>query len=268
MSGYVRIHRCLFEEHPAFRNDAEAMAFAWLIVKAAWQPTKVRYKERIIWLDRGQAAISVRDFARAMDRDKAWVERLLKRLKSETMVTTRNETGVNVVTICNYDQYQADIGARETPTETPNETGARQGRDTEQVREESKEDKSEAIASVSPRFPLREALSFWNENAVVVGWSTAQTLNNRDKPLRNRLREHGLDGFKAAIARARASPYLAGPDPPHWFTFDWLLKPSNFQKLIEGNYDRRHSDSGDPTTGGLHLALKQLAARGADGGSC
>ena len=146
MSGYVRIHRSLLG-HPAFRNDAEAMAFAWLVAKAAWQPTRVRYKERIIALDRGQLAVSVRDFATAMDRDKAWVERLLKRLKAETMVETRHETGVNVITICNYEEYQARGLRHETVDETATETGARQGRDTEQVREELKKVSSVAKAT-------------------------------------------------------------------------------------------------------------------------
>jgi hypothetical protein len=243
VSGYVRIHRPLFEDHPAFRNGAEAMAFAWLIVKAAWQPVKVRYKDRIIFLDRGQVAVSVRDFARAVDRDKAWIERLLKRLKSEAMIATRNETGVTVITICKYGEYQADVAARETVVETPRETEPRQGRDTEQGREEREEEESQASACVSPRQPLREALSFWNENAVQTGWPLARGLSaQREKHLRNRLRENGFDGFKAAIIRARASPYLAGADPPSWFTFPWLIKAENFLKLTEGNYDRRNQD--------------------------
>jgi DNA-binding transcriptional regulator YhcF (GntR family) len=247
MSGYVRIHRALCG-HTAFRNDAEAMAFAWLVMKAAWQPTKVRYKDRIIFLDRGQAAMSVRDFAKAMDRDKAWIERLFKRLKAEAMLTTRHETGVNVVTICNYNEYQSDTHRRETPSETQDETSARQGRDTEQVREEREEDNSEAIASGATRQPLSEALSFWNANAAHAGWRLAKGLTaERPKHLRARLRENGIDGFRAAITRARASPYLAGADPPPWFTFDWIIKAANFQKLIEGNYDRRHADSADPT---------------------
>jgi len=37
----------------------------------------VRYKDRSIILERGQLAVSIRDFADAMDRDKAWIERLL-----------------------------------------------------------------------------------------------------------------------------------------------------------------------------------------------
>jgi hypothetical protein len=258
MSGYVRLYRSLIEKHPAFRNDAEAMAFAWLVAKAQWQPAKLRYKERILFLDRGQAAISVRDFARAMDRDKAWIERLLKRLKAEAMVTTRTETGVNVVTICNYNEYQPQKISSETADETPNETGARQGRDTEQVREEREEGNSEAIASVPARLPISEAVEFWNKNAATAGWPTVAKLNEgRRRDLRNRLREHGLDGWKAAIIRARASPFLGGADPPAWFNFDFLIHPRKFVKVIEGNYDRTHSDNADPTA--VALARVQAA---------
>lgn len=245
MSGYVRIHRPLFEEHPAFRNHAEAMAFAWLIVKAQWKPKRVRYKERIIFLDRGQVAVSLRDMANHLDRDKAWVQRLLKRLESEAMIVTRHETGVNVVTICNYNEYQADIKTPETADETPRDTGARQGRYTEQEREEREEGKNSASQSV--RAAKVEALSFWNTNAIEAGWRKVVKLSAaRDAALGARLRDHGLDGWKAAIIRARASPFL-GRDPPPWFNFDFLISETKFLKLIEGNYDRRNNDSADPT---------------------
>lgn len=145
MSGYVRIHRDLVG-HPAFRNDAEAMAFAWMICRAQWKPVRVRYKGKAISLQRGQLAVSVRDFAEAMDRDKAWIERLFARLRAETMIETHNETGVNVITICNYDLYQAETEVRETLAETADETDARQTRDTEQRIEELK-NTSEAKAS-------------------------------------------------------------------------------------------------------------------------
>lgn len=131
MSGYARIHRSLIG-HPAFRNDAEGMAFAWMVLRASWKPVRVRYKGRAIALGRGQLALSVRDFADAMDRDKGWIERLLKRLKNETMIETRAETGVLVITVCNYADYQADGEERETVAETPRETPARQTQDTEQ----------------------------------------------------------------------------------------------------------------------------------------
>lgn len=139
MSGYVHLHRKLLG-HPAFRNDAEAMAFAWLVIRASWKESRVRYKDRLLTLKRGQLAVSVRDFANAMDRDKAWIERLLKRLKSETMIETVSETGVNVITICNYSEYQDARDKGKTAHKTLDDTGARQAQDTEQGMEEREED--------------------------------------------------------------------------------------------------------------------------------
>lgn len=149
MSGYVRIHRALIG-HPAFRNDAEAMAFAWMVAKAAWKPCRVRYKERGLHLQRGQLAVSQRDMAHALDRDKAWIERLWKRLKGEAMIKVDAEAGVAVITICNYANFQGSEQRREAADEAPREADARQGQGTEQGSEEEKELSSEAKAS-SPR---------------------------------------------------------------------------------------------------------------------
>ena len=139
MSGYVRLHRDLLA-HPAFRNDAEALAFAWLFARAAWRDTRVRYKGHAVSLKRGQLAVSIRDMADALDRDKAWIERLFKRLRAETMIETVAEAGVSVVTICNYDKYQPQGDPDKAEGETVGETDARQARDTEQRREEDKKE--------------------------------------------------------------------------------------------------------------------------------
>lgn len=140
MSGFTFIHRRVLR-HPVFRNEAEALAFVWLIMRAAWQPTKVRYKDRLISLQRGQVAVSQRDMARALDRDKAWVERLWKRLKDEAMVEAvpeaGREAGVSVLNICNYNDYQSF----QNKSEAAGEAEARQARGTEQEIEGNKETK-------------------------------------------------------------------------------------------------------------------------------
>lgn len=150
MSGFAVLHRSLLG-HPAFRNDAEAMAFAWMILRASWRPVRVRYKGKAISLNRGQLAVSVRDMAEAMDRDKAWIERLFKRLRDETMIETRVETGVSVITICNYTQYQDFSETRETATETPDDTDARQTQDTEQQDKPDNQITSSEAKASSPR---------------------------------------------------------------------------------------------------------------------
>lgn len=137
-AGYVRLYRSLLG-HAAFRNDAEAMAFAWMIARAAWRPVRVRYKERSIELARGQLVTSVRDLATALDRDKAWVERLLGRMRTERMIETSRGTSASIITIVNYDAFQGstdgDESSFQTPKkrdtrETPDETAARTERET------------------------------------------------------------------------------------------------------------------------------------------
>lgn len=168
MTGYVRIHRSLLG-HPAFRNESETMAFAWLIAKAAWKATRVRYKGHTISLRRGQVAISQRDMAGAFDRDKAWIERLWKRLKSEAMIEVSSEAGVAVLTICNYDEYQAEGEDAEAPREARREAGneadARQRRGTEQRKEE---DKKYTSPDGEGGAPPNLAERLWNDGLAVV----------------------------------------------------------------------------------------------------
>jgi hypothetical protein len=109
--GFVLIHRTLWD-HPAFRNGIEAGAFAWMISQASWRPTKVRYKEIVINLERGQLALSGRDFGRKWGWSEASSRRFLNRLKSDAMIDARSDAGVSIITIKNYDVYQIDPARR------------------------------------------------------------------------------------------------------------------------------------------------------------
>lgn len=141
-AGYIHLHRRLIG-HPAFRNDGEAMAFAWMCLRASWQPVRVRYKGIAVRLERGQLAVSVRDLAESLDRPKGWVERLLNRLKNEDMIGTHAETGVTVITIRKYDDFQPKQDTGRTVRGTPDGTAAGQRQDTEQRREKGKEGKND-----------------------------------------------------------------------------------------------------------------------------
>ena len=110
--------------------------------------------------------------------------------------------------------------------------------------QEIEEEETAAQSVRAARQPVALAIEVWNAVAKDVGWPLSQRPSHkRQKAVAARLRDHGLDAWKAAIARARASPYLSSTDPPTWFTIDWLAKDENFPKVTEGNYDRRRSDT-------------------------
>lgn len=53
-----------------------------------------------------------------------------------------------------------------------------------------------------------------------------------------RLRESGKDGLREAVEKAARSDFLNGRNGRGWLaTFDWIFRPENFQKVLEGNYD-------------------------------
>ena len=43
----------------------------------------------------------------------------------------------------------------------------------------------------------------------------------------------------ALLARVRGSPYLRGEVNGFRCTFDWIVNASNYQKIMEGNYEDR-----------------------------
>src|SRR3546814_434938 len=65
--------------------------------------------------------------------------------------STVTDAGVSVVTICNYNTFQGDRDAPETPSETVSKTDARQAQDTEQRTEEIYSEPKGSSCGVSAR---------------------------------------------------------------------------------------------------------------------
>jgi len=61
----------------------------------------------------------------------------------------------------------------------------------------------------------------------------------RRQLIRGRIAQYPLADFLAAFAKCRGSPFLRGDRNGRTpLSIDWLMKKGNFQKTLEGNYDR------------------------------
>ena len=61
----------------------------------------------------------------------------------------------------------------------------------------------------------------------------------RKGALRARCRDYGIDTLYTAIDMAAASPFLTGDNKRGWrANFDWIFRPNNFLKIIEGHYEK------------------------------
>lgn len=67
----------------------------------------------------------------------------------------------------------------------------------------------------------------------------------RKKMIHSRIREHGKNSLAEVVRLMVSSDYLNGKNDRGWVAdIDWMLKPNNYIKIIEGNYqDNRNNDT-------------------------
>lgn len=66
--------------------------------------------------------------------------------------------------------------------------------------------------------------------------------STRKQILGGRLNQDGLPLILQAIENVRSSAFLNGQNNRGFTaTFDWFIKPSNFQKVLDGNYNNRRN---------------------------
>lgn len=64
--------------------------------------------------------------------------------------------------------------------------------------------------------------------------------NARKGMMRARIKEHGKEAFFSVILSSAKSNFLRGDNKKNWrATFDWMIRPSNFEKILTGNFDNR-----------------------------
>jgi len=121
-------------------------------------------------------------------------------------------------------------------------------RRVEKSREESRDSslRSESMSDGCPTLPSSVIrydafIAFFNETVSNTGIKKISKINNERKRLLDaRFKEYGKDTVVTVIKKAAASAFLNGSGSEKFVaTFDWLIRPRNFLKTLEGNYDNR-----------------------------
>lgn len=168
--------------------------------------------------------------------------------------------------ICKFDHYQGDnkkqsggnITPPSTPPSTPIDTPPTPPPSTpEQELKKDKKEKNNIDANASssgaaapdPDLSSQESvdfvglMKFFNrtmDEAGAIIHRCKSCDGNRREFVRARIREHGIDEVYEMITKASQSDFLNGKSRSGWVAdFTWLFRPSNFQKVLEGNYDNR-----------------------------
>lgn len=157
--GTIVIDRGLFG-HERFANEpfTEREAWAWLIAEAAFRPHCRRVGAVRVELKRGQLAHSTRYMAEAWQWPQSNVRRFIARLakyegSDEPLIEVDTGSGVTVVTIRKYDNYQPkpDDGSSLNGSAT-----AQQRLKEESIDKGSSSSREDARARENPDYPIND----------------------------------------------------------------------------------------------------------------
>ena len=110
--------------------------------------------------------------------------------------------------------------------------------------EELKKDENTHIEVAKPCMTMEEAINLWNTLADK-GFKPVRRMptdnSRRSQQLRARLAQYTMEEWKECISNIRNSELLQ-KNQDKWFNFDWFISPSNFPKVLDGNYNNPKKD--------------------------
>ena len=115
----------------------------------------------------------------------------------------------------------------------------------EDVRKEEREESFALVAAGATTSPgptpadVQQAFDAWNAMAARSNNPKALSLTkDRRAKLQAKLREVGMDGWAAALAKVEASPHCQGQNDRGWRAdIDFLFQQRSWNRLMEGSYD-------------------------------
>lgn len=105
-------------------------------------------------------------------------------------------------------------------------------------------DSADVVGADAPHFDYQLYIDYWNHHVAeptgiasvrkAAHWSSA-----RKKNLRARVKAEGAKTVLAVFDMVSDSDWLSGRSGDWQADFDWVIKPANFQKIVEGKYKNR-----------------------------
>lgn len=164
-----------------------------------------------------------------------------------------------VINICNWGKYQSEYERQKpgrTKVQQPDAPKCGLDLEGEVDLEEEKEKGSGKPAPCAPQ--LQPVFDQWNKFANGHDLAPIKSIpkgSARERALQARLKD-GM-AFEDVLKAIHAQPFLCGDNDRGWLlNFDWILKPANLAKILEGAYVKevrgraRDRAPEDPNVGG------------------
>ena len=249
MRGWYLLHRGWMNSQD-FRPEpfTDREAYLWSIEQAAFQDHRQWFNGSQYQVERGEFVTSFNTMMSSLQwsekRVRNFIKRMIRSGKWARRGAHHGAKAPTIIIVCNYDAFQSpgrlagEGKVEDWPDLEPNggRSGVEEQNQTQRIPIKTKK------GTHPPPADIQRAVDAWSDMAAAKGWSvleSAQPLAGRVRIHLSRvIQEHGAQVWREGLERAARSDFLGGPDPPQWFTLEFISHPENFAKLLGGKYDR------------------------------
>lgn len=250
--GWIKVHRKILE-NPVVCKDSDHMAvWLYLLLKATHKKIPMMFGKKKIELMPGQLIVSALTISKTLKLSESKVRRCIKSFKIDEQIDEQATRNGRLITILNWESYQNSDEQNDEQVTNKRRTSDEQVTPNKNVRmEECKNVRNNSLT----REDVDRVILAWN--------SFAQNKIHKISPnttrythLKKRIEENGLGEVLRAIKMTSESDFMQGKNKSGWVAnFDWLMKPSNFQKTIEGNYRNKKKSDMSSIEDGLKILM-------------
>ena len=215
--------------------------------EASWTDKTVWYNHQQVYLQARQVIVTVNSLVKQWQVSKPTVIHFLQRLESEKLIERQTDSRKTIITITPLGWADSEVKQEvasvvKVDHDVDHQTYRQplppiiNNKEKNIIASGGARTREEEVAN----HDFDEIISFFNQQMKGKGIQQVAIITSERRQAFERLvSQTGVnkDTLKQAIKNAAESDFLNGKGPKGWVaSFDWMMIPQNFQKVLENNY--------------------------------
>jgi dephospho-CoA kinase len=215
--------------------------------EASWTDKTVWYNHQQVYLQARQVIVTVNSLVKQWQVSKPTVIHFLQRLEHEKLIERQTDSRKTIITITPLGWADSEVKPEVTPAVKVDHQSYHQtyrqplppiinNKEINIIASGGARTREEEVANKD----FDEIISFFNQQMKGKGIQQVAIITSERRQAFERLMSQtgvNKDTLKQAIKNAAESDFMNGKGPKGWVaSFDWMMMPQNFQKVLENNY--------------------------------
>jgi hypothetical protein len=239
--GWIKLHRQLMDNAMYF-SEPFTRCQAWIDLLLLANNKDSFFFKRGIRVDvkRGQVGYDIESLGKRWKWSRGKVERFISMLENDSQVVRQKNNITTLISICKYNIYQSSDKANDNPNSKADGQQTIKQTDTNKKEDNYKNEKNDKKEDINYTVLCETFITLLPELPKV----TIPLSEKRIKAVNAMAKEYGKEKIIEMLRTVQRSPHLLGENDRGWkANFDWLFNPTNFLKVIEGNYLKSKNES-------------------------